>query len=45
VNNSNELDNIFDDCLESLLIKSETVEQCQATYLAQAVYLNHRLTR
>ena len=39
MNNSNELDNILNDCLESLLSKGETVDHCLASYPVQAVYL------
>ena len=36
---SREFDNILDECLERLLLKGETVEQCLASYPEQAAEL------
>jgi len=37
---SKEFNNVLDECLERLLVKGESIEQCLANYPEQAASLN-----
>ena len=39
MNKSKEFDNVLDECLERLLVKGETIEQCLQSYPEQAAEL------